>query len=273
MKVFLLTDIPVWVRPLQQALAERDVEVTVGNDVALASGADIIVNRLSARLRQINSQQLSAIRTALQQWDSEDRQVINGWHCFELGLSKLKQYKMFQACEVDTPATKAAIPGSRAIPGTTVLLKPPAGGFGKGIQTLGPDDPAPVEIDPDSGWIEQEQIKSIDGMVHRIEVVGNRILYDATTPLIQNEFDYCLANTGDTTALTAPSELDPVIAHQVIKIPQQGGLKLGSIECFLTAGNRPCFFDFNPVSSLHPGASEHLGEDPIDTITNSICQS
>jgi hypothetical protein len=263
MKAFLLTDIPVWVRPLERALEALGVEVSSGSDPERALAADVIVNRLSTQLLQLDHGQIAAIREALRRWEQNGRLLVNGSKCFEIGLSKLKQHELFEACGVATPQTEEAIAGGRALPGRKVLLKPSAGGFGKGIQILGPDENAPGDLDGSAGWIEQEMVEPVDGKVHRIEIVGEQILYDAATPLLSGDFDYCLANVGDTSVLTEAASLDHKTVEKVIQIARAGSMQLGSLEYFVLGDGRPCFFDFNPVSSLHPKAQVLLGHDPM----------
>jgi hypothetical protein len=47
-------------------------------------------------------------------------------------------------------------------------------------------------------------------------------------------------------------------------------MQLGSIEYFLTDEKHPSFFDFNPVSSIHPLASDLIGEDPNKLIADWV---
>jgi len=83
---------------------------------------------------------------------------------------------LFERCGVKTPATRPAIPGGRALPGLRVLLKPTAGGFGKGILELGPNENAPDSLfKKTDGWVEQEGITAADSIVHRIEILGEQI--------------------------------------------------------------------------------------------------
>lgn len=263
MKIFLLTDIPVWVRPLERKLAAGGAKVLVGSDPSHGSDADLVVNRLSTRLLRISDQRRRAIFAALRRWESTGKCVINGLRCLEIGLSKLLQFEHFKACSVRTPDTRRAIPGGRALPGRPVLLKPPAGGFGRGIRRLAAAEPTPHELRPSIEWVEQDIIHPSDGLVHRVELIGDRILYDATTPLDPEIFDYCLAHSGDRTDLTPGEKIDPSIANAVKTIAAQASMHLGAMEYFLDPDNTPVFFDLNPVSSLHPAAADFLGDDPL----------
>jgi len=273
LSIFLLTDIPVWTRPLERALGARGATIRVGSDLASAEGMDGVVNRLSSQLIRIGDRELDRLLDSLRQWESAGRPVINPARCLEIGLSKRRQHELFQACGVLTLETEPATPGGRAFPERDAFLKPPAGGFGKGVRRLAPGEPAPGDLDPASGWIEQVAIDPADGMVRRIEIVGVRILYEAVTPLAPDRFDYCLAKADETTALAPSDAIDPAIKQQALAIAGRAGMQLGALEYFLVEGGAPCFFDFNPVSSLHPKARERVGVDPIEVAADHILRA
>lgn len=233
----------------------------------------MVVNRISTQLLRIAPEDLEQLRRALERLESQGRPVINGLASLEIGLSKMKQTALFQACQVATPETALAIAGGRALPGREVLLKPPRGGFGKGIQSLSREETAPPDLDSSLEWIEQEFLMPVDGLVHRIELLGDRILYDAATPFQPGEFDYCLAKAGHESRLTSSEAIDAEVQDQALQIARKAGMELGALEYFLLADGRPCFFDFNPVSSLHPKAAELLGQDPIQMTADYILRS
>ena len=129
------------------------------------------------------------------------------------------------------------------------------------------------QFDTQIDWIEQEIVHPADGLVHRVEMVGDQILYEATTPFVPKEYDYCLANVADKTGLVGQDAMNSEIVDEVLRVTREGELQLGSLECFLLEDGKPCFFDFNPVSSLHPQAPELLGQDPIEVIADFLVNS
>jgi hypothetical protein len=216
-------------------------------------------------------QRAMAFQEAFAEWARAGRTVINGVDCYRIGHSKLAQAGLFEQCGVKTPQTRAAIPGGRALPGIPVLLKPTAGGFGKGIFELGANENTPDSLFTSAdGWIEQEHITAADGSVHRIEILGDRILYGARSPLIPGDYNYCLAHAESTVTLSRERDLPATITHPSLRIASIAGMELGAVEYLLDGDGEPVFIDLNPVSSLHPRASHLLGEDPILMTANYL---
>ena len=234
-------------------------------------GEGLIVNRVSTLLAEKDRTRANRIADAFRGWEDEGRSVVNGSHCFQVGCSKLAQANLFKECGVRTPRTLLALPGGRALPGRAVLLKPPAGGFGKGIRRLADDEPAPEDLfNSQESWIEQEILTPADGCVHRIEILGPDILYEARSPVSPNQFDYCLAHPEPEVVLLPPFEINPEIAEAVKKIVRAARMELGAVEYLLDENGDAFFIDLNPVSSLHPGASAVLGSDPLATTASYL---
>ena len=264
MSILILTDIPEWVRPLVDLLESRGIKVQVTDDPEEIVANGLIVNRVSSLLAERDKARADRITHSLRTWEAEGRSVINGSLCFQTGYSKLAQAKLFTECGVLTPPTYPAVPGGRAIHGKVVLLKPPAGGFGRGIRTLEDGKPAPDGLfSRDEGWIEQELLTAADGCVHRIEVLGSDILYEARSPIQADEFNYCLAHPESDVTLLPPREIAPKVTEAVKKILRAARMELGAIEYLLDEKDNPVFIDLNPVSSFHPGATAVLGRDPL----------
>lgn len=185
MRFFILTDIPVWVRPLVRALEAFGADVHVSNRPEAIRADDVVVNRISTRVARKQPEQAAAMRAALKRWENQSRLVINGAHCLELGFSKWAQAELMRQCGVATPRTELAQPGQRQIPDQPVLLKPAAGGFGRGIRCLEAGEPVPDDLEGDAldGWVEQVILEPSDGVVHRVETLGGKALYEAVSPI------------------------------------------------------------------------------------------
>lgn len=264
MMISIFTDVPVWVRPLARALEDAGADVVVAKEPDEVGDIGMIVNRVSSGLMGKMPQRAMAFQDAFAEWERAGRTLINGAACYRIGHSKLAQASLFEQCGVKTPQTRAAIPGGRALPGLPVLIKPTAGGFGKGIFELGPGEDAPDSLFTSAdGWVEQERITAADGIVHRIEILGDRILYEAGSPLTPGEYDYCLAHAESTVTLSREEDLSATIIRKSLRIASTAGMELGAVEYLLDGDGEPVFIDLNPVSSLHPGASDLLGEDPM----------
>ncbi len=273
MQIFLLTDIPVWVRSLEKALQVLGAEVKVGQVVPTNFQADVIVNRLSTAVLRQESPTAPELSASLKEAEEAGRRVINGSECFEIGLSKMRQAQLFLEAGAQTPETAALSLEKRVFVDREVLLKPAAGGFGKGILRLGPGEAIPQDLDITEGWVEQVAILPSDGLVHRLEFVGKDILYHAASPWKVDEFDYCLANVGAAAQLERGADLPRAIAEPAKAIARKGGLQLGALEYFVLPDGSPSFIDFNPVSSLHKRADALLRRLPIEEVADFVTTS
>ena len=271
MSISILTDVPEWVRPLVSLLESRGTSVHVTDDPEEIVANGLIVNRVSALLAERDKARADRITHSLQAWEAEGRSVVNGSLCFQIGYSKLAQARLFTECGVRTPQTYPAVPGGRAIQGKAVLLKPPAGGFGRGIRRLEDGEPAPDGLfSRDEGWIEQELLTAADGCVHRVEVLGSDVLYEARSPVQADQFNYCLAHPESDVTLWPPRDIAPKVTESVKKILRAAKMELGAVEYLLDEEDNPVFIDLNPVSSFHPGATAVLGRDPLDATASYL---
>ncbi|MCH8475985.1 MAG: hypothetical protein LAT55_12255 [Opitutales bacterium] len=264
MRIVLLTDIPVWVKPLADALGTLGADVVVAASIEAVPPEGLIVNRLSTLLVRKDPALSRSYIDALKNWEREGRTVVNGSRALALGYSKLAQAKHFEAVGVGTPRTHPACPGERAIPGHRVLLKPEAGGFGKGIRELDENSPVPTNLREGSGgWVEQALLEPSDGCVHRVEFLGTRILYEACSTLRAKDYNYCLANTEAEVVLQGEEDMSPRAVREAKQVAASAGMELGAVEYLLGEEGIPVFIDLNPVSSLHPKAKDLLLEDPL----------
>jgi glutathione synthase/RimK-type ligase-like ATP-grasp enzyme len=271
MSISILTDVPEWVRPLVSLLESRGTSVHVTDDPEEIVANGLTVNRVSALLAERDKARADRITHSLQAWEAEGRSVVNGSLCFQIGYSKLAQAKLFTECGVLTPQTYPAVPGGRAIQGKAVLLKPPAGGFGRGIRRLENGEPASDGLfSRDEGWIEQELLTAADGCVHRVEVLGSDVLYEARSPIQADQFNYCLAHPESDVTLWPPRDIAPKVTESVKKILRAAKMELGAVEYLLDEEDNPVFIDLNPVSSFHPGATAVLGRDPLDATASYL---
>jgi len=136
MRIFLLTDIPVWVRPLAKALEGQGAEVVTSAEVGEAVSPQVVVNRISTGVGRRAPGRVGVFVQALQNWEARGVRVINGSRCLRVGFSKSGQSALFGLCGVRTPRTAPVRANQRNFPEVPVLIKPAAGGFGKGIRSL-----------------------------------------------------------------------------------------------------------------------------------------
>lgn len=265
--IVLLTDLPDWVAPLADRLKQLGARVHVATDLGESPPDGLLVNRVSASKAAEDPAYSRHVEDYLREQQALGRVVINGAVCHRLGYDKLEQARLFESCGVATPLTRPVVANQRAIPDREVLLKPLAGSYGRGIVPLGAGEPLPESLAGDEhSFLEQERIEAVDGAVHRVEILGDEILYLAVTPLRPGSFDYCLACGGLGTTLSA--DLDVSLAAQVLRVARQAGMAIGSIEYLLGPNRQPCFIDLNPVSGHHPGVTAQLGFDPAERVAS-----
>jgi len=263
--MFLLTDIPEWNAPLLAALARRDLPVEVLTKPAVIATPGLLVNRVSASAASSDSAFAAAVETYLREEAAKGRPIVNGADCYRLGYDKWAQAIFFAECGVRTPETRLVEGGSRALPDRPVLLKPRVGGYGRGIVALEPGEPIPVLS---SSAIEQVRLEPVDRAVHRVEIVGQRVLYEAITSVEPGSYNYCLASGEPGTVLKPAPE--PAVAELILALARRAGMQIGSIEYLLSADGVPAFIDLNPVSSYHPGVMSILGFDPFEALAGLL---
>ena len=203
--LILLTDAPAWVAPLRDALEGHGAAVA-GVDVRETDAlptARMVVNRVSAGAAEAVAQKTL---TLLGQAETAGTRVINGARCHRVGASKLAQATLFAHVHAPTPRTERVTRnGSGAGQWTdrSRLLKPDKGTFGRGIVRLAPgqrpsaQDLKGVTLGGKEDAVIQEVVEARDGCVHRVEILGNRPLYEAVVPLVDDETNYCLAAATD----------------------------------------------------------------------------
>ncbi|MEM1156803.1 MAG: hypothetical protein AAGH72_00985 [Verrucomicrobiota bacterium] len=256
-KIILLTDLSDWCQPWTDALS--DARMVTEPEEAGSEG--VLFNRVSSGSMQHRPKWTQWVEAYLQQQEEAGRQVIHGAKVMRLGCDKLVQAEHFRQCLVATPATAPINSSQRAFPDRTVLLKPVSGGYGEGIRVLAPGEEIPLSVvHGKQAMIEQEKINPVDGCVHRVEWIGDGILYDAATPLTDVTTNYCLRTTGDQTDLQ--TDLPARRIEEVTRILLRAGMVVGSIEYLLQPDGEACYFDLNPVSTFHPRTESLFGVNP-----------
>ncbi|MEM6884421.1 MAG: hypothetical protein AAF571_05265 [Verrucomicrobiota bacterium] len=260
-RVILLTDIPEWCQPWAAALSNAGFDVQIADDSETVSSSGVLFNRISADAMQHQPAWVAEVESYLEEQEKCGRDIIHGFKVMRLGYDKQAQTEHFRQCKVATPDTSAVASVQRAFPDQEVLLKPAIGAYGDGISSLesGEDIPQSV-VNSTRAILEQVKIKPLDGCVHRAEWIGDRLVYDAATPISDGKTNYCLSNTSDSTVLK--SDLPEQRVAEVTRIMEQAGMHVGSVEYLLLPDGRASYIDLNPVSTFHPQTQEQIGMDP-----------
>jgi len=273
-QVTLLVDQDKWIQPLLSAL-EHKARVTVVNLTTFEwvitdpfpDHWGVVVNRVSARPDHGSCPAgwLTFGRDLLTSLELERRSVVNGRFTYQVGASKALQGVVFQKCGVLTPRT-IFLPGGcweekGNKGGERVIIKPNSGGYGKGISGCGSGVDLKLLFEMDGAAVQQVQIVSGDGKIHRLEMLGGEPLYLASSPLQTGEFNYCLSQSGREVTLSC-ADYPPTALEGAKKVVNCVGMDIGSVEFLLDDKGEPWFIDINPVSSYHPEVEERLGFDP-----------
>ncbi|MEM6917253.1 MAG: hypothetical protein AAF491_11870, partial [Verrucomicrobiota bacterium] len=248
----------------------RDIDGTASSQLP---GWRLLFNRIAARPAEDDLALFTKARDLLSAIDAANIPCLNGARCHAIGASKSLQASLLAECEVPVPwthpvsaldweETLAKVDSQRPL-----LIKPNAGGRGRGISS--PEDVGPETFAPDGCAVLQERIESGDGRIHRVEMMGGEVLYEATAPLEAETFDYCLAGVDDA-ALTFTTEPLAEIVTYCRRAAKAASLDLGSIEYLIDEGGSPWFIDINPVSSFVPEVGTRLGHDPFEKISKLL---
>ncbi|MEM9478150.1 MAG: ATP-grasp domain-containing protein [Verrucomicrobiota bacterium] len=275
--IVLLTDIPDWTAPFAETL-NRDGWKVETVDLAsfqwIASEAlppwPLVFNRIAARPADGDPMTMTRSRDLLAAIELAGIPCINGARCHAIGASKALQASLFNTLGIPTPFTRpitkaelSATVASLKKRGAAFILKPNAGGRGRGITSI--DEPDSDTFALDGCAVLQERIESGDGLIHRVEMLSGEILYAAETHLSDDSTDFCLGEASpDTTRLK--EDLEPEIATFCRKIAAAASLDIGSFEYLVDTSGNPWFIDINPVSTFAPNAKEEFGFDPADRV-------
>lgn len=204
--------------------------------------------------------------------------VINGHRAWSLGVCKAAQVETFRHLGLDSPATIAIDRPAEAVAaadqlGYPVLVKPNVGGSGSGIAAYQHPEELRAAVDAgslspslgaDGTGVVQRVVEAADGLVHRIEMLGDELFYGTDQPVQPGVFNYCAAD-GCTVEQIRLVDPDPELVRAAASVMAAAGADIGGLEYLIdrTTG-QPCWFDFNPYSNFVAGRDDELGFDPID---------
>ncbi len=291
MRVALLYEHPQWSLELLERLQRRNVDVRP-IDVGAASytphqmsePCDLWLNRINAMPSSGRSSSVvAAANHLLLALDLANQRVVNGWRAHAIGASKAAQAALFASVDLATP-TSLAISDPKALFTTAgfptltfpVVTKPNVGGSGRGISRhetaaeLGAAiDGGVVDLGLDGTGLVQSVIDSADGLIYRVEILGDELFYATTQPIKAGAFNYCAVDgchgddgPGSTITLFSPT---PDVVDEARTVLRAAGADLGSVEFLIDdkTGGR-VYYDFNPYSNFVTGQNDALGFDPIE---------
>ena len=283
----LLYEHPSWSAALIDRAVQRGIDLRpfdVGDpaiDPLAATGIDVWVNRVNAMPSAGRPASIvAATGHLLLALELRGATVINGSTTHRIGGSKMAQSTLFEQAGLNAPASIAIYRAADAVGaaeqiGFPVLTKPNVGGSGSGIArhddlaglraAIGSDQ---VDLGIDGTGLVQEIIESADGLIHRVEMLGDSLFYATQQALQPNAFNYCAADGcaiepgGSAIQLFEPPQ--PIV-EAMQRVMTAASTQVGGAEYIVDATTgEPTFYDFNPYSNFVTGFDGQLGFDPID---------
>jgi len=276
---------PRWFEPLWAALDRREVDyqaldVTAHDfDPADATPpASLVLSRIAMSAGSREAQHpIFYARSLYAHWEASGVRVLNGTRALSYDTSKALQLAAIARLGLRTPRTgvvhrPADVPAAARAIGFPLLVKANIGGAGAGIMRF--DDLEMLEEAAQNGVLPtsidnillvQELIPARDGVVTRMEVLGDAFLY-ALAVHSDGGFDLCPADACVAErpqvrmeATTPPPELQDA----AVRIARACGLDLGGVECVHDdRTGEPVFFDVNGLSNYVANPLDVLGWDP-----------
>lgn len=302
----ILFEHPEWFRPLFAELDRRGIPYealdarTVTWDPATAPAGSVLFNRMSpsAYLRG-GTAAVFATADILARAEVSGARVVNGSRAWATEISKSAQLDLLRRVGVRAPASRAAHDPRVAVTVAEglqfpVVIKPNVGGSGAGVTRY--DTPEQLSDAANAGALDlgltgvglvQELFRAADGAIHRVEVVGGRVLYGIRVHAPEGEFNLCPADACQTSdgvslargacAVDAKDQglrveaFSPSaeIIDEVERIAAAAGIEVGGIE-FVNderTGER-LYYDVNALSNFVADGPKVLGFDPFERLVD-----
>ncbi len=288
MRIALLYEHPTWSNELIERARARGSDITpidVGQfSLALPQSGvqfDLWVNRVNAMPSGDRPPSIvAAAAHLLLTLELQGQRVVNGSLSHRIGGSKTAQAALFDQLGLDTPRSIAIFSPQQAASAAEtlefpVLTKPNVGGSGSGILRHETEadlrhacDHDLIDLGIDGTGLVQQMVESADGLIHRVEMLGDSFFYGTEQPLQANAFNYCAADGCSIESPAAAIQLftpSNSVIKQVAQLMHIAGTDVGGVEYIIDAmTGRPSFFDFNPYSNFISGFDADLGFNPID---------
>ena len=296
MRVALLYEHPTWSTDLIERARNRSVDITPIDVVdfdfsvgGLDGRFDLWINRVNAMPSALRpASVVAATGHILLALELRGHRVVNGSQTHRIGGSKAAQTALFDQLGLGTPASVGifraddAMQAARSI-GFPVLTKPNVGGSGSGIMRH--DSATELELAIEGGHVDlgidgtglvQRVIESADGLIHRVEMLGNSFFYGTEQHLQAGAFNYCAVDGCVIEPGAAAIQLftpDDIVIEQAARVMAAANTDIGGVEYIIDAvTGKPSFYDFNPYSNFISGYDDQLGFNPVDRYLDFVLQ-
>ena len=250
-----------WLLSLESALIAKGAAVLI---LPLSSFTRVgnwrcLVNRVSDAAPPAEVKRcMAALRAA----ELRGVRTVNGLSCYAVGSSKLLHHELFECVGADTPSwlqvsrgdAPAKITSAAAAAGLQypLLIKPNAGGFGKGIESIASaSDLTSAIVDAALGEdglaVIQNFVAPLDGYTYRVYFLDGAVQCAVKVHATAVDgFNACVLSCAELAVWEVPDD----VAQHVTAMARTAGANVGSIELLYVAeSSRPQFFDFNLLST------------------------
>lgn len=291
-----------WFRPLFDELDRRGVPyVKLHADEHRFDPAEptpsyaLVFNRMSpsAYLRG-RARAIGYTSQVLYHFERNDVRVVNGWHAWQVEISKAAQLSLLRTLDLPFPAARVIHDPAHAAEAAEglrfpVVVKPNIGGSGAGVRRF--DDAetlaraaaaGTIDLGIDGTALVQEFIPAADGRIVRVEVLDGRFLYAIRIYTPGDSFNLCPADvcqsvdgaelTRAACAVDAPKnglrvegyEPPADVIADVERIMAVAGIEIGGVEYMIDERDgRLVYYDVNALSNFVADAPRVVGFDPF----------
>ena len=303
MPIAVVYEHPLWFQPLFAELDRRGVpyEARHANELVFDPGArelpyGLVLNRMSpSAWTRGHAQAIFHTLHYLAYLEEIGAEVVNGYHAFQVEISKARQCALFARLGVRYPAARAVNDLRQvevAAEGLTfpVLVKPNVGGSGAGIRSFATTvalreavAAGSVELGVDGTALVQEHLPAADESVVRIEILGGEFLYAIRLRLLPGSFNLCPADYCELPGIAdgvsgrgLPVEAyDPPaeLIADAKRIVSAAGMELGGVEYLVNERDGlPYFYDVNALSNFVADAPAVIGFDPFVNLVDLVVE-
>jgi len=302
----ILYEHPDWFRPLfaeldRRGIAYRPTHASEATwDPATAPSGAVLFNRMSpSAWTRGDAATVFATADVLARAEAAGIHVVNGSHAWAVEISKARQLDLLAHAGVQAPRSRVVHHGPTALAAARhltfpIVSKPNVGGSGAGVTPF--DTLRDLEAAVDDGRLDlgltgvgllQERFQSADGAIHRVEVLGGRVLYGIRVHAPEDEFNLCPADacqTADGAELARGAcavdaadqglkveafEPSPHVIAEVERIAHLAQIDVGGIEYVIDADSGVrLYYDVNALSNFVADGPRVIGFDPFERLVD-----
>lgn len=288
-KIYVIHENGVWVEPLRQAFAVRNLDFEEWDlsdgtiDLSKAPPEGVFYNRMSASSYTRGHRYAPEFTAAVLDWlEAHGRRVVNSSRALALEVNKSAQYTALQAHGVDIPRTIVAYGRNQIIEAAEqfrsgpVIFKPNRGGKGDQVQLfenvddlisyIKSDDYRPTI---DEIALLQDYIYAPDRSITRAEFIGGEFYYavrvDTSDGFELCPADVCAVDTGDGDVKPKfnihknQSGISADLKAKLLSVLTKNRIEVAGVEFITDASGDVFVYDINTNTNYNSDAEQVAG--------------